>query len=64
VVTEDMKIRVHDDEAFNLKGTRGLGLCLHMLSAVAFLLVVLIPVNQCSGDLVRRRKSLRALANV
>jgi hypothetical protein len=63
-VTEDMKTRAHN-EVFNQKGTRGLGLCLHMLSADAFLLVVLIlPVNQRSGDLRRRTKSLRALANV
>ena len=49
-VMEDMKNRAHD-EVFNQKGTRGVGLCLHMLSAVAFLLVILIPVNQRSGDL-------------
>jgi hypothetical protein len=57
-----MKTRTHD-EAFNQKGDEGISFMLHMLSAVAFLSVVLIPVNQRSGDL-RRRKSLRALANV
>jgi hypothetical protein len=55
-----MKPRAHDEVFIRDKGIRCI---LHMLSAVSFLSIVLIPVNQRTGDL-RRRKSLRALANV